>query len=279
MEPSHTQKRVRLILLCLFLASPGLTHSDTADATPGEELGACLAANVPKTSSSLSVTLESRDRAGREYEQKAQIYWKKSSPTRSLTLVCMTSPRDVRGLTYVVHADESDHTLWVYLPEEERTVRINTREAASRGRIARTAISYEDIRYLPLNLSRAEVEKIHDSTAEDGALSVVRLALPPGRNSLYERVTASVDRESCVPLRIEFEETGAKTSKVVTADRSTITREGKTSFARSMRVEDLDREVTTVLVVEKIAIDEPLPDRIFEPMSQRGRCPELSKLR
>jgi hypothetical protein len=266
-------RKVWLVPLCLLIVTACLTLSGSTSAASLEELRECLAANVPKRSSALTVRLQSRDRAGREYAHEARIYWKKSPEGFSRTLVCMTSPRDVRGLAYVAHEHDSEHTLWVYLPEEGRTVRINPREAVSRGRIARTAISYEDIRYLPLNMSEAEVEETRDSVVGGRRLSMVRLALPRGTGSLYDRVISFVDPETCVPLRIEFQGAGGKAHKVATADPDSLEHVQTTWLARSTRIEDLRREVVTSLVVEKIEIDEDLPDRIFEPMSQRGRCP------
>jgi hypothetical protein len=267
-------KRVWLVPLCLLIGTACLMLSGATSASSLEELRTCLAANVPKMSSALTVRLKSRDRAGREYAHEARIYWKKSPEGLSRTLVCMTAPRDVRGLAYITHEHNSEHTLWVYLPEEGRTVRINPREAVRRGRIARTAISYEDIRYLPLNMSKAEVEETRESVVGDRRLSRVRLALPRGTGSVYDRVISFVDPETCVPLKIEFQGAGGKPHKVAAADADSVEEVGQTWLARSMRIEDLEREVVTSLVVEKIQIDQDLSDRIFEPMSQRGRCPE-----
>ena len=49
-------------------------------------------------------------------------------------------------------------------------------------------------------------------------------------------------------------------------------REGGIRLARSIRIEDLQRDVETELVVEDVEIDPDLPDRMFDPQSQRGLC-------
>jgi hypothetical protein len=234
----------------------------------------CVARNVPEKSSVLALELRSRDRVGGDYVQEARLYWERSDDGLSRSLLCMTSPREVRGLAYLVHADPSGHTLWVYLPEEGKIVRINPGAAASRGHIARTAISYEDIRYLPLNLSEAAPEKAPDAMVEGRTVAVARLSLSPESRSRYSRVTFFVDPESCVPLKTEFHEAGDRLRKTATTTHEAIHREGKISLARSIKIKDLKREVETDLIVTAVRIDEDLPDRIFDPQSQRGRCPD-----
>jgi outer membrane lipoprotein-sorting protein len=191
----------------------------------------------------------------------------------------MTSPRDVRGVAYLSHQLESKHTLWVYLPEQGKSFRIDPGLAARRGRIARTAISYEDLRYLPLNLTQptgAETTDFTttDFTVRDRQLSLVQLALPPGVGSLYDRIVSFVDPETCLPLRIEFEGLVGDTLKIATADSDTIERMEERWVARSTKIEDLQRGVVTNLVIEKMDIDPDLPDRIFDPKSQWSQCPK-----
>ena len=219
------------------------------------------------------MTLKTRTRVGQDHAHEAKIYWKRSSDGVNKTLMCMTSPRDVRGLTYVVHEQDSRHALWVYLPEEERVVRINPGHAASLGHIAQTAISYEDIRYLPLNLINAVQQRDSDSLLGDTNVSVVQFLLPPESGSQYDHVTLFVDLESCVPLKTDSYDTTERLSKVASADPATIHREGTIRLARSITIRDLVREVETELVVDEVEIDSDLPDRMFDPQSQRGRCP------
>lgn len=241
-------------------------------ATPLEDAQTCLASNIPQKSMKLAVRLKSRDRAGRSHVHEARIYWKRSADGLSKTVLCMTSPRDIRGLTYVVHDHSSGHALWVYLPEDGRAVRINPGEAARRGHIARTAISYEDIRYLPLNLTAAVQERDPDTVVGGRPVSVVRFSLPPESGSDYDQLTFFVDPESCVPLQTDFHAPDEKLRKIARADPDTIHREGGIRLARSIRIEDLQRGVETELVVEDVEIDPDLPDRMFDPQSQRGLC-------
>jgi hypothetical protein len=256
-----------LVATCALLSGEAVAASQ-------KDAAACLASNLPERSAKMAVRLESKDRSARTYVHEARIYWKQLADGSSKTLVCMTAPRDTRGLTYLVHEDESGHTLWVYLPEEERIVRINPGAAANRGHIARTAISYEDIRYLPVNLTKAVAEQALGSTIGDRPVSVVQLSLPAGKGSLYNRVTSFLDPESCVPLKINFYEAENRLRKIATANVDTIQRENRIWLARSIRIQDLKRAVETELTVEEVEIDGELSDRMFDPQSQKGRCPK-----
>lgn len=238
-----------------------------------DELRACMAENVPKKSISVSFKLASRFKEGHETTHRGHVFWKPTDAGESRTLVCLSAPRAVRGLAYLVHEHAGGQTVWGYLPEKERVFRINAREAARRGRIGRTAISYEDLRYLPLNLSEARALVASDAPATGRATERVELSLAPGRDVRYSRIEASVDRASCVLLAAELYAADGKLAKTVLSDPDTLTQEG-IRFARAVTVEDKLQEVETLLLVEELRVDEDLPEKMFtSAYLQRGRCP------
>jgi hypothetical protein len=248
-----------------------------ASGTPAatfERVRECLASNIPEKSSAMTVKLESRHRDEAEFKHESRIHWRRSPEGLSQTRICMAYPPDVRGLAYLILENESGVNLWGYLAAGEKVFPIHASAAARRARIARTAISYDDLRYLPMNLSGAEPQQVVDSIVEGRKSFVVRLSLPPGEGSPYERIISFIDDQTCVPLRTEFYATAEQLHKVVTVDPADIGRVGGIWLARSMTVEDLKNEVKTEVHVEQIEIDADLPDRMFTPMDlQRGQCP------
>jgi hypothetical protein len=256
-----------------ILTATGWLLAGAATAASLEEIQACLAANAPKHSSALTVKLSSSRREGAESKLEARIFWRRSPEGLSESLICMSNPPVVRGLAYLISEGESRASLWSYLPELGRVTQIHASEATRRARIGRTAISSDDLRYLPLNLGAAEVLEATDRLVGDRKVSVVRLSLPPGESVSYDKVVAYIDDESCVPLRTEFYESGERLLKVVQADPKSITREGGINVARSLRVEDRKNEVRTAVRVERIEIDGALEDEMFVPSSlQRNVC-------
>jgi hypothetical protein len=256
-----------------LLALAGCLLGDAASAASLEELQACLTANVPERSSALAVKLSSSQRGGAESKLEGRIFWRRSPEGLSESLICMSDPPDVRGLAYLISEGDSRVSLWGYLPEQRRVMHIHAKAAARRARIARTAISSDDLRYLPVNLGDAEVLEATNRLVGDRKVSVVRLSLPSGEDAPYDKVVAYVDDESCVPLRTEFYESGERLLKVVRADPNSITQEGSIHVARSLRVEDRKDQVRTAVRVERIEIDGALTDGMFVPSSlQRNVC-------
>lgn len=250
----------------------GLAAGGTAPAAL-DEVRACLAANLPHRSSEFQLKLDTSATAGWSAAHEGRVYWRRGPEGGSQTLLCMTAPRDVRGLAYLIHEGDAGQAVWAYLPAERRTVRINTRSAATRTHISRTAIRYEDLRYLPFNLAEAESRAAEDAKVGDRDVSVVELALPTGADSSYERVVARVDRDTCVPLEIEFWETGGRHGKTLRASPETIETLGTTRIARTLRVEDHVRQVVTHVIVEEAQIDAGLADRLFATPLRAGQCP------
>jgi len=247
--------------------------SGTVSAASLEQIQACLAANVPKKSSALTVKLQSRHAGGFKTQHQARIYSRRSPEDRAESLLCMTQPRDVRGLAYLLLEGERGVAVWGYLPEKHRVLQIHAATAARRARIARTAISYDDLRYLPINVSGAEPGEISDSEIAGRKVSVVGLSPPPGEDSLYARIIAFIDGESCVPLRIEFYETVDKLLKILSVDPGKIRASGGIRLGHSMTIEDLKNGVVTELEVEQVRIDPDLPETMFTPTQlQRNQC-------
>jgi hypothetical protein len=248
-----------------------------ASADSVEDIESCVASNFPERSSAVSFELRSRHRDGFESRHEGRTYWRRSSQGRAESLICMEQPPSVRGLAYLVLQDDSEVAVWGYLPEKQRVLRIHASAAAKRARIGRTAISYDDLHYLPINLSDAELEGISDALVADREVSVVRLSLPPGGDSPYARVISFIDQESCVALRTEFYETADKLLKILTVDPGKIRRTGGIRLAHSMTIEDLKNEVVTELKIVQVEVDPDLPDRMFVPTrldQNRCRSPE-----
>jgi hypothetical protein len=255
-----------LAVLCCLLGA-------AASADSLEDIESCVASNLPERSSAVRFELRSQHRDGFESQHEGRIYWRRSAQGGEESLICLEEPPSVRGLAYLFLQTDSGVAVWGYLPEKQRVLRIHASAAAKRARIGRTAISYDDLRYLPINLSDAESEEISDSVVADREVFVVRLALPPGGDSPYARVVSFIDRESCVALRTEFYETADKLLKVLTVDPGKIRRTGGIRLAEALRIEDLKNEVVTELKVVQVEVDPELPDRMFVPTRlDRNRC-------
>ncbi len=263
-------RRWALILATLSFAIPLIANG----AETGEATIACMSENVPRRSAVLELRLESVDRSGRSYTHEGRVFWELAPDGLSRTLVCMTAPRDVEGLAYLIHNRESERQIWLYLPEDERVLRYTPGAAARRGRIGRTAIRYDDLRYLPLNLAQATLDGTADKGSTPGSTQV-ELALPSGGKTDYTRVRARIDDASCVPIEIDLYESDAKPRKRVRTTRDDIAKQGKTHYMRSATVTDDNHGVKTTVNTKNLRVDTDLPDEIFTPQHlKRRQCPK-----
>ena len=90
-------------LVVAFLAAAGFVPVAAAD--PADALRDCLAANVPRSTSQLSLRLISTHRDGADFEHRGSLYWRGSPNGPSDILVCMSYPKEIAGLAYLVHED------------------------------------------------------------------------------------------------------------------------------------------------------------------------------
>ena len=104
-----------------------------------------------------------------------------------------------------------------------------------------------------------EVYIVHaDTTGEEG--------------SSYDHIVYSIDKETCLPLQIEFFDTPENRLKLLKSDPESFTREGDGWVARSVTIQNLAGGTTSELKVEKIEVDVEVPDRMFTLSYLERRC-------
>ncbi len=263
---------VRRVLACIVLGLLGALAPGDARAKTLEEVQSCLQANIPRQASAMTLTLESDGKAGWSTTHRGDLYWSRGEDGTSRTLLCLSAPRDVEGLAYLIHEREGSSSVWVYLPDEERSARLHAADAARRARISRTAISYNDLRYVPLTLAGATSRLAEEERLGDRSVTSVELAAPAEEKSPYHRVVARVDDETCVPLEIELWAANGELRKTLRADSDLIRETDGIQVARSFSVVDPANEVRTQVRVEKLAIDPKLDDDLFEPPLRHRDC-------
>lgn len=246
-----------LAALALFLcASAG---SQTVD-----EIEACIRANMPEKTSVLTVALRSTDRSGGERTLEAKFYWKRTAEGLSRTLIEIEAPPSDKGSAYLWLERRTGEDMFVYLPELQRVRRIHPRTAS--GSLFGTDFSYEDVQHMQrISPERTSAERLPDATLEGREVSVLR-TVPASTDELpprYQSIVYFVDRESCIPLKIELYGARDTLQKVAQADPATITREGEGWVARSVSIRDLENETESQIIVEKIELDAEVHDKVF----------------
>ena len=90
--------------------------------------------------------------------------------------------------------------------------------------------------------------------------------------SSYDHIVYSIDKETCLPLQIEFFDAPENRVKLLKSDPESFTREGDGWVARSVSMQSLAGGTSSVLKVEKIEVDVEVPDRMFTLSYLERRC-------
>jgi hypothetical protein len=248
----------------LLLGALCLCASSAAAGEVGE-VAACLRSNLPQISTVLTLELRAIDRSGGVRTVEGQMRWKRGEQGLSKMLIELQMPLDVRGSAYLVLEREAGQDMWVYLPGLGKVRRIHPRTIS--GQLFGTDFSYEDIARLQRITTRQNTERLPDE--ELGERRVYRVRAVPGADeaTAYSRIEYFLDRETCLPLRIEFHGPGGELRKILTGDVTTVQPVGAGFVLGAIRIEDLASETESHLQLSEIQVDVDLPDRVFETSS------------
>ena len=253
-----------LAAIVLFVLFPLASVAQDDDAPPGkslDEIRECISRNQPQKTAIEEIVMRTYDRAGGERNFEATIYWKRGEDGRSKLRLRVEAPDDLRGAAYLALEREDNVDMFAYLPELQRVRRITPRAAS--GSLFGTDFSYEDFQRIR-DIGAHSTLTLHPGGEHEGRPVFVIEARPePGTNSAYEKVVSHIDRETCVPLRMEFYEAGAKPRKVLSVDPTSLSREGDIWVAKRITMTDLREQGESLLELKSVKLDVEIPDREF----------------
>jgi len=221
--------------------------STTFAATGSEWLAQADAAASPAQDTHAVMAVAMKDAKGREVSRTLEI-WQKGSDLR---MVRLTEPPRLAGVGMLVDADDVVH---LYLPSYDRTRRVigDQRGDAFMG----TDISMED-------LARTSFAEEYTATVESEGPAAVSLMLTPIDPKAHSHTTSRLVLRTSDQLWTTLEHldaTGAVLRRVLLSDFREV--DGY-PFAHTMKVEDLERERTTVATASEVAFDRGLDDELF----------------
>lgn len=256
---------VVIALLMLWMPAGPAFGTDAADPVPAtdstvDEIETCIQNNLPDDSSVQTVVLTTVDRIGAENRMRAEIFWAKDEDDRSSVMLRFSDPVEMRGSSLLMLERKPDNDLFMYLPELRRTRRITGRMMA--GSLFGTDFSYDEYERL-YGLSGDATSSLTGEEELDGRKVWVVESVPAPDSSNHEKVVSRVDQEMCVPLLVEFFENGDEARKRLEVDRARITKEGELWVPRMVTMHDMRDGTHTVLEVEKIALHQEIPRKVF----------------
>ncbi len=160
-----------------------------------------------------------------------------------------TAPASIRGIGFLSLPGD---LMYIYLPSFRKVRRIAT--SVRNTNFAGTDFTYDELstfryskKYTP------ELLKTTDSTWV--------LKLKPKKQKDYAYLIMYVDKNTYIPLRIEFYDRGGGLWKVL--EQGSIKKIKNYSIPTVLSMEDLKKKHKTVMYIEKIEVDINLPDNVF----------------
>ena len=260
------------LLLSALLIAPAASGQQTVQQTgPTEtprddgdvaEVRACIEKNIPVKASQQIVEFVSVDRVGGERVARAKILAKRLDDGLRRVLTRITKPLDMRGSNLlVIETTRGANDMFLYSPEIRKVKRVTAEQSG--GSLFGTDFSYEDFQRWQLLNKPGRQKRLEDNVVADRPVYV--LSVEPGaeEGSAYEMIVSFVDKETCVVLKTESYEQGARLRKVFTAAPESIIEEGSVYVASEVVMTDVRDETHTNATIEDLEVDRDIPDREF----------------
>ncbi len=250
-----------LRLLVYSLSSLLLVWPASAELETIDEIDACVRKNQHHESSVGTIVLKSVDRIGATTESRATIHWKRFENDLNRVHLRFSDPPDLRGSALLLIEKENTDDMFMYLPELEKVRRVTGRMVT--GSMFGTDFSYEQFQRLQGMADDVSSERLPDAEQQGRAVFVVAHTPNQEEGSQFEKVVTYADKETCVPLRTEYFEKGARLRKVLTADPAKVKQNGGAWIPEEMVMKDLRDETETFLVVEKLEMGAKISRKMF----------------
>lgn len=214
----------------------------------------------------------SGDEGGGSSETELWVRWKdvreNGEPKRgsvSKTLSKYTSPRNVRGVGYlVVQKAEPPNDQFVYFPSARRVRRVNLGES-----ILGTDFSLEDI--VPRELENSSHERRPDEAVDETPCFVIDVVPKPATGSQYSKLRIYVEKSHYVPIRTRYWSQDEIEIKEYRSDASGIEEFEGVWLTREGTMRDLVHNSHTTVRVLEIEPNAEIKDSAFSERSLISR--------
>ncbi len=252
---AHSISILQPSLIFLLVFAPLATVSADVDS-----LIDCAKNNAPSKSSRQKVEFHSLDRMGKGRTITATVSWEREDE-RSRVLLRVHEPSDLEGAGLLMLEKPDQTDMFIYLPDLKKVKRVTSHMLS--GSLFGSDFTYEDFMQFQGISVEGRREELEGSTLDGVDVRVLAQYPSEAADSAYERIVSYWDRETCVPLKTEMFETGAKLRKVLTVDRESLFRSEGAVIPQEVKMNDLRDETSTRLTIKDIEIDIKIPRKIF----------------
>lgn len=234
------------------------------------DLLACMQGNVPDSLRVQEVLFESSDGKGASSMLKGRLYAERmpsaSGEKRVHAMLKISSPQNLAGAAYLVREKEGENKdgMYVYLPSVKRVRRV-TGNFADSGLMG-TSFNYSDFRMMQNSFDDAALSLEGEDEIDKRVVRrlLVRPASASQKPGGYGVARFWVDKESCVPLKAEFEQDGA-VRKLMSTPASALQRSGTRWYPATVEMRDQKMGTRTLMQIRSLSAVENLSSGYFDP--------------
>lgn len=262
-------KVFRALALLLTLA-PAALPAQAADSA--SSVLACMRANMPQTLRVRDFELVTTGKDGAARILRGRVFAmrerreKGEGPLRANLRVDF--PENLAGASYLIREtdDYLNEGMYVYLPSVKRVRRVSGTFAD--GSLLGTDFSYDDFKQLESVFADASATLEASVTLDQRPVEVLHIKPRPATNaapgSRYTSVRAWVDKEACVPVKVEFYE-GDAVRKRLTAPPNSLRQADQYWYLPAVEMHDLKSGSRTILRILGISGVERVSTAYFDP--------------
>ena len=252
-------KSISLILAGL-LATPFAARA--ADTTGIEHIAECSRANIPEPGAVRAMRFTSRDRVGQKRVTRLRVEGKRAADGSRRLLARFVAPPEMEGSMLLMIERQGENEIYFKSPDLPEPKRINGSNQSLN--MFGTDFTYEDFQNLQ-SFNRPGVSKrLLDSEVAGRPVWVVETLPESESGSGYKSILTSVDKETCLPLKIEMFGPNARVRKVLSVDPNQIAKRGSTWIAHHALMKDVRDYTETQLLVESVDVHVDFPEEHFQ---------------
>jgi hypothetical protein len=252
------ESRIVAAALLLLLAGPARGE------TTAQDVLKCMRANVPAQLAISDLRLTVYDRGGGDRTLKGRLYSSRDEASGLMNATLqIDSPPEMKGAAYLVREtkDYLRDGMFVFLPAVRRVRRVSGTFADAS--LLGTNFSYFDFKQL--QNAFGDLEGTLEAPGEVHGRPAHVLSFKPteGMETRYTQVRAWIDQEACVGVRAEFLE-GSRVAKELSSPAGALKKSGRTWHLTELEMKDSFSGTRTVLRMNKLDSDNPVPSRYFD---------------
>jgi len=239
-----------------------------ADTTGIEHIKQCSRKNIPEPGAIRAMRFTSRDRVGNTQVTRVRISGKRAEDGSRRALARFISPPEMADTLLLMIERDGTNELYFKTPELPEPKLISGRDQSLT--LFGSDFSYEDFQHLQSFNRPGHSKQLADSKVSGRDVWVVETQPEDTASSAYESIVTSIDKKTCIALKIEMYGPGGRVRKVMNVDPNQIQKRGDVWIAHHAMMKDVRDYTETQLLVESVETHVDFPADRFDPSSLRG---------